>query len=193
DAGIGRVLDTVRRAPAGRDTFIIFTSDNGGERFSKIWPFVGRKFDLLEGGLRVPQVCWWPGHIAAGKVTDQVSITMDLTATCLAVAGVAPAPDYPLDGRDVLPVLTGQAPTSERTLYWRMGNRKQRSVRRGDWKYLKVADREFLFDIAYDPRERGDLTGKQPELLPELREQWQAWDREMLPVPERLTPPMSNL
>jgi arylsulfatase A-like enzyme len=141
----------------------------------------------------VPQVCWWPSHIAAGKVTDQVSITMDLTATCLAVAGVAPAPAYPLDGRDLLPVLTGQAPTSERTLYWRMGNRKQRSVRHGDWKYLKVADREFLFDIAYDPRERGNLAGKQPGLLAELREQWEAWNREMLPVPEHLTPPMSNL
>jgi arylsulfatase A-like enzyme len=193
DAGIGRVLDAVRRAPAGRDTFVIFTSDNGGERFSKIWPFVGRKFDLLEGGLRVPQLCWWPGRIPARTVTDQVCITMDLTATCFAVAGVAPAPAYPLDGRDLLPVLTGRAPTSERTLYWRMGNRNQRSLRRGDWKYLKVAEREFLFDIAYDPRERGNLASKQPAMLAELRGQWEAWNQEMLPVPEHLTPPTSNL
>ena len=193
DAGIGQILDAVRRAPAGRDTFIIFTSDNGGERFSKIWPFVGRKFDLLEGGLRVPQLCWWPGRIPAATVTDQVCITMDLTATCFAAAGVAPAPAYPLDGRDLLSVLTGRAPTSERTLCWRMGNRNQRSVRRGDWKYLKVADRKFLFDIAYDPRGRGNLASKQPAMLAELRGQWEAWNREMLPVPEHLTLPMSNL
>jgi arylsulfatase A-like enzyme len=193
DAGIGRVLDAVRRAPAGRDTFVIFTSDNGGERFSKIWPFVGRKFDLLEGGLRVPQICWWPGRIAAGKVTDQVSITMDLTATCLAAAGIAPPREYPLEGVDLMPVLAGSAPQFERTLYWRMGNRLQRAVRRGDWKYLKVADREFLFDIAYDPRERDNLAKKQPALLEELRGSWEAWNREMLPVPEHLTPPMSNL
>jgi arylsulfatase A-like enzyme len=88
DAGIGRVIAAVQRTPGERETFIIFTSDNGGERFSKIWPFVGRKFDLLEGGIRVPQICWWPGRVAAGAVTNQVCITMDLTATCLAAAGV---------------------------------------------------------------------------------------------------------
>ena len=102
DAGIGRVLDAVWRGPGDESTLVVFTSDNGGERFSKIWPFVGRKFDLLEGGLRVPQICRWPGRIEPGRITDQVSITMDLTVTCLAAAGVAAAPDYPLDGVDLL-------------------------------------------------------------------------------------------
>ena len=193
DAGIGRVLDKVRQGPGGRETLVLFTSDNGGERYSKIWPFVGRKFDLLEGGLRVPQICWWPGHIPAGRVTDQVSITMDLTATCLAAASVAGDPEYPLEGVDLSPVLTGAAPEFERTLYWRMANRKQRAVRRGGRKYLKVADREFLFDIAYDPRERGDLAKKEPEQLAELRDLWEAWEHDMLPLPEHVTPPMSNL
>lgn len=193
DAGIGRVMEAVRRAPPGRDTLVIFTSDNGGERFSKIWPFVGRKFDLLEGGLRVPQICWRPGHIAPGRVTPQVCITMDLTATCLAAAGVAAAPSHPLEGVDLLPVLTGSVPEFERTLYWRMGNRQQRAVRRGGWKYLKMAEREFLFDLDYDSRERGDLSAKQPALLAELRGLWEAWNRDMLPVPDYLTPPMSNL
>ena len=191
DAGIGRVIDVVRRS--GRDTLVLFTSDNGGERFSKIWPFVGRKFDLLEGGLRVPQICWWPGRIPDGTVSDQVSITMDLSATCLRAAGVEPTPEYPLEGVDLLPVLSGAAPAFERTLYWRMRNRYQRAVRRGDWKYLKVAEREFLFDIAYDPRERGNLAKKQPALLDELRALWEAWDREMLPLPEKTVAPMSNL
>ena len=115
DAGIGRVVDAVRRS--GRDTLVIFTSDNGGERYSNIWPFVGRKWDLLEGGLRVPQIVWRPGHVEAGAVTDQVSITMDLTASCLAAAGVMPDPGYPLDGKDLLPVLTGQrrGPASARS------------------------------------------------------------------------------
>jgi arylsulfatase A-like enzyme len=191
DAGIGRVLDAVRQG--GRDTLVVFTSDNGGERFSKIWPFVGRKFDLLEGGLRVPQICCWPGHIPAGSVTDQVSITMDLTATCLAAAGVEPSSACPLDGVDLLPVLSGSAAPFPRTLYWRMRNRYQRAVRRGGWKYLKVADREFLFDIDYDPRERGDLSKKQPALLDELRALWETWDCDMLPLPEDAQVPMSNL
>ena len=88
DTGIGRVLDAVRQGAGDENTFVVFTSDNGGERFSKIWPFVGRKFDLLEGGLRVPQICRWPGRIGPGRSHEQVSITMDLTATCLAAAGV---------------------------------------------------------------------------------------------------------
>ena len=191
DAGIGRVIDTVRRS--GKDTLVLFTSDNGGERYSNIWPFVGRKWDLLEGGLRVPQIVWWPGHIKAGQVTDQVCITMDLTATCLAAANVAPAADHPLDGNNLLPVLTGEAPVSERTLYWRMANRNQRAIRRGDWKYLKVSDREFLFDIGYDPRERGNLARKRPDLLTELRGLWEDWNRAMLPVPDSVTPGLSNL
>ena len=74
-----------------------------------------------------------------------------------------------------------------------MRNRYQRAVRRGGWKYLKVADREFLFDIAYDPRERGDLSKKQPELLDELRALWEEWDRDMLPLPDDAQVPMSNL
>ena len=193
DAGIGRVLDAVRQGPGDDNTLVVFTSDNGGERFSKIWPFVGRKFDLLEGGLRVPQICCWPGRIEPGRITDQVSITMDLTATCLAAAGVAPAPGYSLDGVDLLPVLTGRAAEFERTLYWRMRHRYQRAIRRGRWKYLKVADNEYLFDIEYDPRERGDLSKKQPDLLAELRKQWEDWDRDMLPLPTSAVAPMSNL
>jgi arylsulfatase A-like enzyme len=193
DAGIGRVLDSVRAHPRGDNTLVIFTSDNGGERFSKIWPFVGRKFDLLEGGLRVPQICRWPGRIAPGAVTNQVCITMDLSATCLNAAGVSPAAEYPLDGINLLPVLTGQAVESERTLFWRMRHRYQRAVRRGAWKYLRVAEREFLFDIEFDPRERGDLASKDPALLAELRALWEEWDRDMLPLPADSVVPMSNL
>lgn len=193
DAGIGRVLDAVRAGPRADETLIVFTSDNGGERFSKIWPFVGRKFDLLEGGLRVPQICCWPGHIAAGWVTEQVRITMDLTATCLAASGAVPAPDYPLDGVNLLPLPIGQAGVFERTLFWRMRNRYQRAVRRGGWKYLKVADREFLFDLEFDPRERGDLSQKRPGLLAESRTLWEDWDRDMLPLPADAVVPMSNL
>ena len=191
DAGIGRVIDAVRRS--GKNTLVVFTSDNGGERYSNIWPFVGRKWDLLEGGLRVPQIVWWPGHVPSGRLTDQVCITMDLTATCLAAANVTPDADHPLDGRDLLPVLTGQAPASERTLYWRMANRHQRAIRRGDWKYLKVSDKEFLFDIGYDPRERGNLARKRPDLLNELRGLWEDWNQGMLPVPDSMVPPISNL
>jgi arylsulfatase A-like enzyme len=192
DTGIGRVMQAVRAAP-DRETLVLFTSDNGGERFSKMWPFVGRKWDLLEGGLRVPQIAWWPGRVAAGRVTEQVTISMDLTATCLAAAGVAAPPGQPLDGVDLLPLLTGTQRMRERTLFWRMANRRQRAVRRGDWKYLKVADREYLFDLDYDPRERTDFAKKEPAILADLRQSWEEWDRAMLPIAENLPSPMANL
>ena len=190
DAGIGRVMDAVRRS--GRDTLVVFTSDNGGERYSKMWPFVGRKWDLLEGGLRVPQVVWWPGRVAAGLVSDQVTISMDLTATCLAAAGVAPDPMHPPDGLDLLPLLAGNVPM-ERALFWRLANRQQRAVRRGNWKYLKVREQEFLFDLAWDPRERANFGRKRPELLDELRVLWEAWERNMLPIPPDLVLPPYDL
>jgi hypothetical protein len=74
-----------------------------------------------------------------------------------------------------------------------MRHRYQRAVRRGGWKYLKVADNEYLFDIKYDPRERGDLSKKHPDLLTELRKQWEDWDRDMLPLPTSAVAPISNL
>ena len=191
DRGIGEVIDAVRQS--GENTLVLFTSDNGGERYSKIWPFVGRKFDLLEGGLRVPQIAWWPGRIAEGSVTDQVCITMDLTATCLEAAGVAPDPRYPLDGESLLHLMTDRNPTWERTLYWRMANRRQRAVRRGDWKYLKVNDRELLFDLGFDVRERDDHAARNPECLGELRALWEKWNAEMLPIGDYEVPSVSGL
>ena len=90
DSGIGRVLAALRRARLERDTLVIFTSDNGGERYSFNWPFSFQKLYLHEGGIRVPAIVRWPGVVPAGVVTDQAAITMDWTATILAAAG-APA------------------------------------------------------------------------------------------------------
>lgn len=193
DKGIGRVLEALRATGADGRTLVIFTSDNGGERYSKNWPFVGRKLDLLEGGVRVPQIVTWPGKVAAGRVTDQVAITMDLTATCLAAAGVKLESAAALDGESLLPQLAEGAPTRSRTLFWRMKQREQRAVRRGGWKYLKVADREFLFDLEYDWRERANFAAEQPELVAELKALWEAWNEDMLQLPEQGTPSVTGL
>jgi len=83
DANIGRLLSALKAAGLEQNTLVIFNSDNGGERFSFNWPFVGMKFDLHEGGIRVPAIVKWPGVTKAGTSTDQVAITMDWFATCL--------------------------------------------------------------------------------------------------------------
>lgn len=192
DAGIGRVLQALRDAGIERDTLVIFTSDNGGERYSNNWPFVGRKVDLLEGGIRVPQIVAWPGRVREG-VTDEVTMGMDLTATCLGVAGVPPSDEHPLDGRDLMDFLGKGVPLGERTLFWRMRDRYQRAVRKGDWKYLRIADREFLFDLSFDWRERANFLEERPEIADELRTLWLHWDKDMLPLPDTEVPRLARL
>lgn len=110
DAGIGRVLAALRAAGLERNTLVIFTSDNGGERFSYNWPFRGEKMQVFEGGIRVPAIARWPGVTRAGAVSHQPVITMDWTATMMAAAGARPHTDFPLDGEDLTAVLAGRRP-----------------------------------------------------------------------------------
>lgn len=184
DEGIGRVLDALDAAGLGEDTLVVFTSDNGGERFSDNWPLVGGKMDLTEGGIRVPCIARWPSVIAPGGVSAQHHLTMDWTATMLAAAGVAPDPAHPLDGVPLQPALADPAHAFERVLHWRMKHRQQRAIRQGRWKYLKVDEHEYLFDVEADERERANLARRHPERLAALRAAWEDWDRAMRPIPE---------
>ena len=177
DEGIGRVLAALEEAEARDDTLVVFSSDNGGERFSDTWPFVGKKMDLLEGGIRVPYIARWPRRFAAGKTTAQLAITMDWTATFLDAAGVAPHPDYPLDGVSLL------REHAQRELFWRMKFREQKAARAGDWKYLSLEGDEFLYDLSRDARERADLKHRYPEKFEALRARYQAWAATMPAIP----------
>src|SRR6185503_11508393 len=141
-----------------------FTSDNGGERFADTWPFTGRKTELLEGGLRVPAVISWPARIPRGRSTEQVAISMDWVPTLLAAAGATPDPRYPLDGIDLLPQLTANAAVTSRTLFWRYKANAQRAVRDGDYKFLKMLDNTFLFNVADDPMERANLKDRRRDI-----------------------------
>jgi len=178
DEGVGRVLRALGEKDLARDTLVIFTSDNGGERFSYNWPFSGQKFDLREGGIRVPALVRWPGVAARGRTTEQVAVTMDWTATILAAAGAKPGAEHPLDGVDLAPVLRGGAPF-ERSLFWR--NDAQAAARSGNWKYLKAdAKTEHLFDLSADEREQADLRAARPEVFERLRAEYVRWESQML-------------
>ena len=107
DANVGRVLQALDATGLASNTIVVFTSDNGGERFSDTWPFSGMKHELLEGGLRIPAIVRWPGRIAAGSVSDQAMATIDWLPTLLAAAGASSDAAYPSDGEDLGPVLTG--------------------------------------------------------------------------------------
>ena len=182
DEQIGRVLARLDQLGLADDTIVIFTSDNGGERFSNTWPFNGRKTELLEGGLRVPAIVRWPGHVPAGSVSEQPIMSMDWLPTLLAAAGGRPYPAYPSDGIDLAPFLANPALRQDRTLCWRYKNLDQQACRKGDWKYLKILDNSFLFNVAADPMERGNLKDRFPEKFAELKAIYDAWDATMLPL-----------
>jgi arylsulfatase A-like enzyme len=182
DDNIGRVLAKLAELGFDRDTIVVFTSDNGGERFSDTWPFTGKKTELLEGGLRVPAIVRWPGVVGAGSRSNEPIISMDWLPTFVAAGGGRQSASFPSDGVDIWPALAGGT-LPERSLYWRYGHKQQRAVRRGNYKYLKINENEFLFDVVADPLERGNLKGRQPELFAELKGAWEQWDTGMLHDP----------
>src|SRR5450830_972324 len=182
DTAVGRVLTALDDRGLAKNTIVVFTSDNGGERFSKTWPFSGQKTELLEGGLRVPAIVRWPAKIKPEQTSQQVAISMDWLPTLLAAAGTAASPNFALDGDNLLPVILGHSAPYSRTLFWRYKANTQRAVRSGDWKYLKISGNEFLFDVTTDQRERANLATKHPQVFAQLKQQWEDWNTTMLPI-----------
>ena len=180
DAGVGKVLASLERHKIADDTLVIFTNDNGGERLSDNGPFFHHKATLWEGGIRVPCILRWPGHVPAGKVSHQAGISMDLTATVLAACGVAPPVGRKLDGIDLLPLLKDNR-TVERTFFWRITrpSLNQRAVRQGKWKYVRDNGYKLLFDLSVDPGERKTLAYHHPDLVAKLRKRLADWENEM--------------
>ncbi len=187
DEGIGWILQALRQTGQLDNTLVVFTSDNGGERFSDNWPLVGGKMDLTEGGIRVPWIAHWPDVIRPGGESPQLCMTMDWSATMLEAAGVAAHADHPLDGVSLLPVLRDAAHQFARPLHWRMNHRGQRALRAGDWKYLRVDGHDYLFNIPQDERERANRAKAEPARLDAMRADWERWNDTMPPIPQDAT------
>jgi arylsulfatase A-like enzyme len=187
DEGIGKIMDSLQAQGLADNTLVVFTSDNGGERFSDNWPLVGGKMDLTEGGIRVPWIAHWPKVITAGSVSTQACMTMDWSTTMLDAAGVTGDADYPLDGVSLLKVLKAPQQIFPRPMHWRMNHRGQRALRDGDWKYLRVDGNDYLFNIPADERERANQGQQQPERLAAMKADWEAWNASMPAIPDDAT------
>ncbi len=181
DQGVGTILAALDRHGLAKNTLVIFTNDNGGEWLSRNAPFSHRKSTLWEGGIRVPLIMRWPGHLAAGKTSAQVAITMDLTASIIAATGTKVPSDYQLEGINILPILTGERAQVDRELFWRIvrPNRLQKAVRSGRWKLLVDAGQLLLFDVKTDLAERNDLAAQHPELVLKLKRQIAQWETDV--------------
>jgi arylsulfatase A-like enzyme len=185
DENIGKVIKTVDDLGLSRQTIVIFTNDNGGERYSDNGGLSKSKASLWEGGIRVPAFVRWNGKIAAGTTTQQVAVTMDWTATILSAAGAKADNNFPLDGVDLMPVLTGTKKSIDRTICWRTFQRaNQKAIRIGEWKYLKDEKEEYLFNLNIDKSEKNNLKEKQPALFIKLKKAYANWEKTVLePVP----------
>ena len=128
-----------------------------------------------------------PGRVPRGRTTAQLAITMDWVATFLEAAGVAPHPDYPLDGISLLRTLGDPDARIERDLYWRMKFRTQKAMRSGPWKYLSLDGDEFLFDLSKDQRERANRAGHEPDRLATMRKRYADWEATMPAQPPDAT------
>jgi arylsulfatase A-like enzyme len=181
DLQIGRVLEALDTNGLSENTIVIFTSDNGGERFADTWPFTGWMTELLEGGLRIPAIISWPARIPQGRTTDQVAISMDWMPTLLAAAGVSSDPAFPSDGINLLPIVTHNSAVVERKLFWRYKANAQRAARDGDYKYLKILDNTFLFNVVEDPMERANLKVRRKDVYDRIVAEWHEWNSTMLP------------
>jgi len=183
DGNVGKVLQAIADAGQIENTLIVFTSDNGGERFSNVWPLTGMKGELLEGGIRVPLLARWPGRIAPGSRSDQVAISMDWMPTFIEMAGAPAGFDAPTDGRSILPQLTGTA-SVPRKLFWMYKANNQAAHRDGDWKYLRLGDHEHLFNLAQDEHERANLARREKDRFEAMKAAHAQWASTMLPYPE---------
>lgn len=153
DAGFGSLLDALERNNLSQDTLVIFTSDNGPaitgmHPHGSAGPLRDKKGTVYEGGIRVPGLIQWPGHISSGSVSDEPVSGVDLLPTLCAVAGAKRPVDRVLDGVSILPVFEGKPITRDRPLYWQFNRSKGKSkvaIRDGQWKLLaslNVPDRK---------------------------------------------------
>jgi arylsulfatase A-like enzyme len=184
DQGIGEIIAAVEAAGVSDNTLIIYTNDNGGEWLSRNDPLFHRKSSVYEGDIRTPALMRWPGVIPEGMVTTQVGITMDLTRTILAAAGASEPHDLEFDGINLLPIVTGDAPVTERTLFWRTRG-EARAVRSGDWKliveFAGFGEVNMIFNLQRDIGERNDIarTEQGKAVARQLRPLLDAWEAEM--------------
>ncbi len=181
DDAVGNIMKALDDEKLSGNTIVIFTNDNGGERYSDNGGLANAKATLWEGGIRVPAFVRWPGKIKAGIITQQAAITMDWTATILSAAGAKAAINFPLDGIDLMPILAGNKKNIERTFYWRTFQRnKQKAIRAEEWKYLQDEKGEYLFNLAIDPGEKNNQKEKEKIIFERLKQKYSDWEKTVL-------------
>jgi len=182
DYHIGLVIYLLTKMGLHRDTLIMFSSDNGPtfaggvdyEFFDSNGPLRGLKQDLYEGGIRVPMIAWWPGHVVSGAVTDHISALWDVMPTIAELTGAKPPQD--IDGISFLPTIMGRGRQKKhRYLYWEYFGQPSQAVRMGRWKGIQFYNRDRskrpfeLYDLDRDIAESKNIASENPEIVARIR------------------------
>jgi arylsulfatase A-like enzyme len=199
DASVGRVLATLEHLSLEKNTVVIFTSDNGGfYNATSNAPLRANKGAYYEGAIRVPLIIKWPGVSRAASMVAEPVTSSDLYPTCLAAASQPPRPNQHLDGMNLQPLLRGEVSLGREAIFWHYPHYNSHPssvpssvIRKGPWKLIETFDPEGveLYNLAEDLSETRNLVGERPGLVNELRQELDAWRRDvgaemMRPNPE---------
>ncbi len=203
DEKIGAVMHQLDSLGLRENTIVIFQSDHGHSCEERAFygggnagPYRGAKFSLFEGGIRVPALISWPGHIPQGETRDQMAVSMDWMPTIAELCQID-LPASPLDGKSLQSVLLDKdVPSPHEAIYWQMGEatdpESQWAVRVGDWKLighpndpvqpdrLTEADSLFLVNLSQDIGEENNLARTQPAQLARLKQLYDTWVNALL-------------
>ncbi len=184
DHEVGRLLTSLDEKGLRDDSLVYFSSDNGPETLHRYKgsersygspsPLRGMKLHMYEGGIRVPGIVRWPGHISPAQISNQPVASYDLLPTFCALAGVTPPTDRALDGASLLPLFTGRDIVRSKPLYWQydraIGGENRVALRDGDWKLLADASlsKFELYNLRQDASEKHDLAPHEPARVAEL-------------------------
>ena len=200
DFHVGRLLDGLDRLRLRQNTVVVFTSDNGPvtedwrhwyevNLYGSTGGLRGRKADLYEGGIRVPAIVRWPGHVRSGTTSDTAVIGYDLLPTLATLAGVTVPKDRPLDGEDVSAALRGEPFARRRPLYWEFEDDQGFHYALRDGPFKLMADKSMtkmrLHDLGHDRFEVEDLSPARPEVVKRLLEMLRARAAEVAADPLR--------
>ncbi|MGC6424479.1 MAG: sulfatase [Lentimonas sp.] len=191
DTVLGTLMEKLDELGLSDNTLIVLTSDNGGfnwEHPKDKPPLRKTKGWLYEGGLRVPLIVRWPGKVAQGTVNDNRITHLDFYPTFMEAAGIAEDPSIPLDGKSIVPVLTGESEFERGPVFfhypnyaWHAKNRLGGVVIEGDYKLLNWYDDDSveLYNVRKDISEANDLAKQNPELTERLKQKLQRWLKEI--------------
>ena len=178
DWSVGEVLDTLKEEGVDDNTLVIFFSDNG-PAIGMAGPLKGRKGSTFEGGMREPTVIRWPGKIPAGKDNDQLMTAMDLLPTFGKLAGAKIPDERTIDGKDVWPVLAGEADSPHEMFFYHGGD-VLKAVRSGPWKlHWNQGKPTQLYHLESDIGEKTNLLKSEPEVVKRLMDYLKAFEQEI--------------